>query len=314
MKAAVLYHKADLDGVLSGVIANFYLSLRYEEVKCIGSDYHLKINLEELKGYDQIYVIDFSNDDLFKSELANKIIWIDHHVSAIEKYRELKLNQWCIDGVAACRLALQFFRNLNYSFLTKADFFHRQVEEHLLVALAGECDIWDLTSPCAMPLNFGIADISFENVNSIYKSTKNILTNGESKNSDESRLEELNEAKQIEGWESSVIYNAIQRGKGVIDYINSTSTRVPPNHILLDGKVGRVFNTSIKSSLIHTLQPEEDFIMVWYHLGKNRVTISFYSDKVDCYKLAQQFGGGGHKGAAGCSVDLFTLGNILFSK
>ncbi len=310
MKAAVLFHRADLDGVLSGVIANFYLSLRFETVDLFGCDYYDKLYWEDYAHYDQVYVIDFSNDDLFNSPIANKIIWIDHHISAIEKYRPLKLNQFCIDGVAACRLALQFFTNINYSFLTRDDFFHRSIVEPLFVALAGEYDIWDLTSPAARPLNFGIADISIRNIEFIFKSTKSILTNSEPKNTDESRLEELDEAKQIGGWESKLLSKAITKGYGVIDYINSTSSRVFVNNIIIDGMKGRVFNTSIFSSLIHTLQDYEDFIMVWAHLHGTTVKVCFYSDKIDCYKIAQKYGGGGHRGAAGATIDLVTLASL----
>jgi len=310
MKIAVLYHRADLDGALSGVIANFYLSLRFDNIKLFGCDYHDNLDWEDYKEYDQIYVIDFSHDNLFYSPIANKIIWIDHHISAIEKYRELKLNQFCIDGVAACRLVLQFMTNINYAFLSKNDFFVRNVTEPLFVALAGEYDIWDLTSPAARPLNFGIADISISNIDFIFKATKNILTDSNPKHTDESRLEELNNYKQIEGWESKLLTKAITKGYGVIDYINSTSTRVPVNNIIIDGIKGRVFNTSIFSSLIHTLKEDEDFIMVWSHLYKSKVKVSFYSDKVDCYKIAQKYGGGGHRGAAGATIDLVTLASL----
>lgn len=315
MKSVILYHQADLDGVLSGVIAKYYLSLRHETVEAIGSDYHLPINIEALDKFDNIYVIDFSNKELFESKLAKKIIWIDHHASAIEEFRPLKLNQFCIDGVAACRLAFQFFTNINYSMLDKEDFFARKVQEPFVITLAGEFDIWDLTSPCARPFNFGIADLSFSNIDILFKSTKSILCPGPRKNRDESYLEELIEKlASIDGREPKRIYNAIQRGKGVVDYINSTSYRVPPNFVIIDGKRGRVFNTHVFSSLVHTNTENEDFIMVWSHLGGNKVKVSFYSEKINCFELAKKFGGGGHKGAAGCTIDLFTLGNILFTK
>lgn len=309
MKAAILYHSADLDGALSGVIANYYLSQRCEEVKHFGYDYHHKIPLNTLEGFDEIYVIDFSNDELFNSHLSNKIIWIDHHKTAMEK--GYKVKTFAIDGVAACRLALQFFTNINYSILDRKAFFDREVQEPLFVTLAGEYDIWDETSPAARPLNFGIADISFKNIDRMFRATKSILTGGK-KNSDESRIEELCEARQIEGWDATILRDSIKKGYGVIDYINATSSKIPENHILIDGKVGRVINTSIFSSLIHKLKPEEDFIMVWQHQGNNRVKISFYSDKIDISGFAKRYGGGGHRGAAGAYVDLLTLGSIIF--
>lgn len=325
MKIAILYHRADLDGVLSGVIAAFYMGHRHDVVDVFGLDYHDVIGDATFKKvdfcdagliqYDQIYVIDFSHDALFNNEaIQSKIIWIDHHKSAIEKYKDYPIKRWCIDGVAACRLTFQFFSNLNYTFLTKRTFFYREVEEPLFVCLAGEYDIWDLDSPSARPLNFGIADLSFDNVKKIFCATKCILVHNEPKNRDESRLEELDEAKQLEGWESKLLTSAIKRGQGVIDYIKSYSVRMPVNKCIIDGRVARVFNTSIKSSLIHELQEDEDLTIVWYHIGGTKVLTSFYSTKVDCSLIAKQYGGGGHAGAAGATMEFATLSSIIFNQ
>lgn len=97
------------------------------------------------------------------------------------------------------------------------------------------------------------------------------------------------------------------KGKAVIDYVKQTSARMHGgSKIKLLGYNGIVFNTHIKSSFIHILQRDEDFIMVWNYDGK-KIKASFYSDKIDVSQIAKKFNGGGHSGAAGCALNLGQL-------
>ena len=57
-----------------------------------------------------------------------------------------------------------------------------------------------------------------------------------------------------------------------------------------------------------------DGAMCW-HLGADKmVNISFYNDngQVDCSAIAKIFRGGGHKGAAGCRMDLLQFQELIF--
>jgi oligoribonuclease NrnB/cAMP/cGMP phosphodiesterase (DHH superfamily) len=301
-KTLVLHHSADLDGILSGVIANYYLQhTKSPDDKIIihGADYGDNLDKQydgySLSEFDDIYVIDFSDDWLFTSEHANKIIWIDHHINEIEK--NYNVAKYVIDGVAACRLTQQFFCNLNHAFLQLHNYQERQVNEPLFVALIGEYDIWDESSIYARPLNFGITNTSFENIDLVYRETRSELAHVKN---------------QVFYSEKLAFY--IEIGKGVIDFIQKTSPilggGVPIN---IFGHQGVSFNTHIRSSLIHRQKPNEEFTMVWNYTGKDKIKLSFYAegDKPECLKFAQFFGGGGHRRACGCQVDIHTLSLIL---
>ena len=105
MKTTVIYHSADFDGIFCREIARKFLP----DAELIGWDYaNPKIPVPEGK----FYILDLSPECLEPEILpmsdAGRMVWIDHHASAIKKFPEV-FPGYRIDGVAACRLAWQYF-------------------------------------------------------------------------------------------------------------------------------------------------------------------------------------------------------------
>jgi hypothetical protein len=159
-KTTVVYHRADYDGIFCREIAKKFLP----DAELIGWDFgDPKIATQEGAA---VYVLDLPPECLDwaipgHSGLSS-LIWIDHHKSSIEKWKDETIPGYRIDGVAACRLAWQWFeawgrylkqtnpdmRDLkwfcsHYPFPNKQDFIDRKVSEPWAVQLAGEYDIWD---------------------------------------------------------------------------------------------------------------------------------------------------------------------------
>src|SRR5690348_7848557 len=142
MKTAVIYHKADFDGIFSREIARKYFG---ETAEYIGWDYGdpLPVIAPEVT---ELYMIDISVDGMMDDP---RLIWIDHHHSAMQKFSP-GIRGYRIDGVAACRLAWQWFFTYNNQrnpladhFATlpvKQDYIDRKVSEPIAVRLAGEYD------------------------------------------------------------------------------------------------------------------------------------------------------------------------------
>lgn len=167
MKTTVIYHSADYDGIFCREIAKKFLP----DAELIGWDFG---DAPILIPDGQIYVMDLPVDRVFGfnsltgeapkdigrqafEAIKNRLIWIDHHKSSIETHPK-SIAGYRIDGVAACRLAWQWFTivdgNTNYSNVGNSvraagvlpmiqDFKNRTVSEPLAVRLAGEYDIWD---------------------------------------------------------------------------------------------------------------------------------------------------------------------------
>lgn len=313
---AVYYHKADLDGLMSGVIAEYYLAPRTNKVDLIPIDYgddFVKALPQDESFYDDIYVIDVSDDKLFE-KLGHKIIWIDHHISAYNKVISGKTakpkDTFFIEGVAACRLAFRYFTaNGDHQFDTLELFKDRVIQnEPFVVTLAGEYDIWDNDSPLAKRFNFGIPN-SFSFVRMLFRMTNDILR-PKNKLQDNQFLD-INKSK--EGY--SLINYLVTKGEGAIEFIMETDKRISGSkfEVEVSGKIykGIAFNTHIKSSLVHNLKEDEDFTMVWCW-NEGRIKASFYSEgKVDVSQIAMQYSGGGHRGAAGCQMSMAQLLELI---
>lgn len=318
MKTLIMYHGADLDGVLSGVIANYYITQRAnpeDVIDLFPTDYGDKAIKEiDYKSYDKIYVIDFSDDWLLTSEHKDKIILIDHHKTCIDK--NYPVNKFLEDGVAACRLALQFFTNIDYAFLSLDSYKDRNVSEPFFVTMAGEYDIWDEQSRYSRLINFGVsASLAFNYVDYIFKITKHILSSPIPLRLDKKEREEFirnHDSCIIE--KNSLFLRICEQGEGVLSYIQKTEKSIKGVPIKLCGLNGRAFNTHIRSSLIYNLKQDEDFILVWCYDGDSMIKVSMYSDKRDLHEIARTFGGGGHKKACGFRIAIHELFLILGGK
>jgi uncharacterized protein len=155
----VIYHRADFDGIFCREIARKFLG---ETAEYIG--WHYGDATPEVSPHVTLYMLDISVPALMDHP---GLIWIDHHKSAIETYKA-HIPGYRIDGVAACRLAWQWFDTLTRNtgsplggaemsvFASKADFVERQVSEPRAVRLAGEYDIWDKRDPNAELFQHGL--------------------------------------------------------------------------------------------------------------------------------------------------------------
>lgn len=164
MTETVIYHKSDFDGIFCREIARKFLP----HADLIGWEYGDPT--PKVPDHSPLYILDLSVPDLMQHP---QLIWIDHHKSAIDKYRGA-VPGYCIDGVAACRLTYQWFsiRQHNAQNATnealqvplpqKQDFIDRTVPEPYAVRLAGEYDIWDKRDPNADVFQFGLRSLDLE--------------------------------------------------------------------------------------------------------------------------------------------------------
>lgn len=167
-KTTVITHSADYDGIFSREIAKKFLGT--DNVEYIGWDFPDKPLDSSLLHSGNIVIIDLPVDRIFGLEFRNgwicrgdeeiqpidrwdssNIVWIDHHKSSIMTH-PASIPGYRIDGVAACRLAWQWFSTGCNSELrtepcpvtmaSKDAFLTRSVNEPYAVTLAGEYDVW----------------------------------------------------------------------------------------------------------------------------------------------------------------------------
>lgn len=172
MKNTVIYHSADFDGLFCREIARKFLP----EADLIG--WNFGDPLLPIPKEGTIYVLDLCPGDCLtgKTVLPKevkwsdlRVVWIDHHKSSIESH-PTDIPGYRIDGVAACRLAWQWFTHdfgpnnprchpSDYDLPQKDHFIGREVKEPLSVRLAGEYDVWDKRDPDAELFQHGLRSV-----------------------------------------------------------------------------------------------------------------------------------------------------------
>ena len=135
---AKIYYHNDLDGRCAGAIAlrSDFLKEQKESCELYEVDYNDKIAIDQINPHDTLIILDYS----FRPRVMNKILdktedilWIDHHESSFEYINEYSKK---IDGLrdnnyAACELAWKYFHGFDTA-IPK------------VVSLIGDHDLWEL--------------------------------------------------------------------------------------------------------------------------------------------------------------------------
>jgi len=267
------YHSSDLDGQCSGSIVKKY----YGECILHKFNYDQEIPDHIYCSDDKIIFVDITpikQIEQLEKMLNDKLIIIDHHISAINELEKLNLSK--IKGLrkvgfAGCELTWEYF----YPDQTMPE----------CVNLLGRHDVWDHKNPKVLPFQYGIR-----------------LNNNDPENTDIWECYFNNH--------NSIIEKLIENGEIIIKYQEEQNSRYANScaiEIDFHGYKAIVINQLLNNSqLFNSVWDESKYdIMISFGLRKNKQwSMSFYTTKdgVDCSKLAKIFGGGGHVQAAGCMV------------
>lgn len=268
----VIYHRADFDGLFCREIARQFLGSTAEYL-----GWHYGDAVPEVSPHVQLYMLDISVAALMDHP---GLIWIDHHKSAMEQF-PTTIPGYRIDGVAACRLAWQWFDcNMNHKPLpSKRSFVDRDVEEPLAVRLAGEYDIWDKRDERAELFQHGLrsCDISGYWPNLLRDDEETVAI-----------LLDRGEALQ---------YATTRSNESIIKDLGFTYQ--------WEGLTFLVCNHARYNSHLFTagLKPEHDACMGFKYLPCGEWELSLYhapgKEHHDLSVIAKKHGGGGHRGACG---------------
>lgn len=286
-----IYHNRDLDGFTSAAI----VKKKYENLTLIGYDYGDELPYVKIPKGEPVIMVDCSlpMDEMYK--LAEwsywRLIWIDHHISAINDYedsvagKEDFLNYNLEVGRAACELTWEYL------------FPEKRMPE--AVRLLGAYDTWRNNDPHSwygeiLPFQYGMRSQC---------------------NSPESFPMHLLEESLVEQMDIDLL---IGIGKEIISYDDlrnelSVGRAAFPKKV--KGYRAICLNTSeFSSKTFDSVYDEEKHdIMVPFQFNGEVWKFSIYStkDSVDCSSIAKQFGGGGHRKAAGFRVkDLKEVFNV----
>lgn len=303
----VIHHSADYDGLFCREIAKKFLP----DAELIGWDFSDKtLNFPE----GLIYVLDLPIDKPFGLEnsikgigfapnLLARLVWIDHHKSSIESH-PTNIPGYRIDGVAACRLAWQWFTTIANStpsgiLFPKEDFIDRKVSEPLAVRLAGEYDIWDKRDSRADVFQFGLRSKELTPQDWKELLSEKIVPCSENTGMDISETDLL-------------VCSLLQNGSMLQTYQQRNDAGMMHRSFIVEweGLKFLALTTARCNSLTFAAKdaPEtgHDALLGFYFNGKVW-TVSLYHANhrkdLDLSTIAVKYGGGGHRGACGFSCE-----------
>jgi uncharacterized protein len=286
----LIYHHDDNDGFCAAaIVANYYNQSKFE-IKFVAINYGKESwSKNEIKAAEKVWLLDFTSDKMeeFVKICGSRLIWIDHHKTAIEKFPEL-WNSNSIQGIrsiekAACVLTWEYIHP-------------ESISPPAAVTYIGDKDLWkfDYVETRAFSAGFSLMVKTPDNtlwdvlLGSEYEDTVNKMI---------SLGELLLEAQNYK------LQKAFDRG------VDCTFHNLKARLVNTTGNISEIGEFIYK-------KPEYDIAIMWQAV-EDMVVFSLRSDSgkpdsPDCAKIAQQYGGGGHKNAAGFQRNNMDFPQLLF--
>lgn len=297
MKTVCVYHSIDLDGWMSAAIVKHWFVTKTlktlldnpNTIDFLGYDYGGPI--PDLSEYDKVIMCDvaFPKEEMLnlRDRLTNSFIWIDHHISAMRENKDEEIEGKQATNFSACELTWMYFFPQTYMpeivrLLGRYDCFgHKGTNEELKV------------------LEFQYA--ARESI-SDYEEAYATLCNDLDHNVTE---EMIRQGMFIYNYLCTEAKQAYKNGFKVI-FFETTSKE---DGAITSGRV-RIF-ICINKERFNPINFGIDYHKDGYdgaacfHYDGNVWKFSLYNDngEVDCSTIAKEYGGGGHKGAAGFILD-----------
>ncbi len=286
----IFYHSADLDGHCSGAI----LKLKEPSAEMYPIDYGDSFPWGDITSEtERVYMVDFSLEpfkDMIQLNSMCDLVWIDHHESSMreyEKWKQIPSNSWIKGvqrmGIGAAWLTWEYLNGLPVPYV---------------VQRVAEYDVWKLDYPDTLLFQFG------------------------------ARLHETDPSTEegLEFWEKVIYYyveyvNVCEEGKIALQYQKQLYAKYCKNAFPVEFHTPDentynciALNVPFANSQAFDSIPgidQYDIMIPFYMKASGKYAVGLYTkkDDLDVSEIALQYGGGGHKKAAG-----FICDNLPFKK
>lgn len=268
------FYHVDNDGKCAGYWVNHYTKDKKEKREFIAIDYGIRFPFESILPGEEVYIIDFSlelKDMNQLLEITKNVIWIDHHKTAIEKYKDYPVDIKGIryDGIAGCMLTWLYFQGAMPPCEEKIK------EAPLFTRLIADYDVWtfeygDVTK--YFHLGFDALDL---------------------------------DTPVSDGWDYIDNYSdmIIQNGESISKYKDSiakTYCKTLGFETKFEGYHAYALNKGLCGSDDFKDVNDDNYdLFIGFSFDGSKWKYSLRSTKIDVSEIAKKYGGGGHKGAAG---------------
>jgi oligoribonuclease NrnB/cAMP/cGMP phosphodiesterase (DHH superfamily) len=288
----LIYYHDDNDGCCSAAVAGNCYDRNEFAIKFVAINYGKESwNEGEISAAEKVWLLDFTSDkmDDFAKVCGPKLIWIDHHRTAMEKFPDL-WNSENIPGIrsiekAACVLTWEY---------THPGY----VSPPEAVAYIGDKDIWKFEYSETRAFSSGFSLMVKTPDDPLW----DVLLGSSSEYED-------------------AVYKMISIGELLLESQNYKLQKAFDRGVdcLFHNWKARLVNTTGNISELGEfiyMKPEYDIAVMWQAV-EDMVVFSLRSDSgnpdsPNCAEIAQQYGGGGHKNAAGFQKRNIDFPHLLF--
>ena len=292
----IIYHKADLDGYFSGAL----VKSKYTNETLYGIDYNETIDDTVLDAEGIIYLVDFSLPVHQMQKYAGKMVWIDHHRTAIndsKKYGYDDILGVRDENYAACELVYAYLYKQSNVF---------PLQEPAIIKYVGNWDIhrnvnwyeWDLTQVVQQGLKYNYLSFDVDKLVDDLNDLLNMSSNDVKNTNIYSDGDLLLRNQQIQN--KALVKSAFE--------------------VQVDGKPALAIVGPIGSAVFDSIKDREQLWVVFNGISPKGAKMSVYKDPevfvdFNCGDyLKEHYGGGGHPSAAGAFIDFDTFTGIIKSK
>lgn len=276
MKNLILYHANCNDGFGAAWAAatSVHLHMEHKELYAISHGEPVPFHLIDKE--TDVHILDFSFDVMTTLNIcsaANNVAFLDHHKTAIEKFKGWRLPENCIAVLDTTRSGA----------MLAWDYYHDGEEVPVLIQYIQDRDLWtkEMDSCDEFHLNLSTHDKTVEKWNELVMETNTEIG----------------------------LYGFLLAGHAIKRYYHQTIASIIKNCkgiCRIDEKVGLGVNCNgmFASDIGHILATESGtFGCTYENLANGDYKVSLRSNgDYDISAIAKSFGGGGHKNAAGFVV------------
>ena len=281
---------ADLDGRCAGAIVAYFTN-NYNPENYIEANYNDILPVDSFVDGEQVFLVDFSFTEPTKHYLDKlikkgcKVIHIDHHTSTMNLYQAHPEYE-SLDGI---RSTEHSGAALTWMYFTGT----RDISAcPVFVQYVSDFDCWHFKLQDTEDFKFGMETLEYGPMDEIWKTF----------------------IKEHYSTSPDAVHNIIESGKIAKSYFNNISQQYCKDFAYeteIEGNKCIVLNKKDGGSLVFgDLINNYPMAMVWAFDGTNYQYSIYSTDNgIECDKIAEKYGGGGHKGAAG-----FKMADMPFKK
>lgn len=288
-----IFHHNDNDGLCAAYLVLTYAETKDEDIGLYEMDYDKQFPLGEIQKDEEVYIVDFSiSPDEMESllKITENVTWIDHHETAIKKYRDFgsEIRGIRYNGVAGCMLTYCYLVHMTENGHGDIETFNENMMDDAptFVKYIADWDVWKFEYGDKTK-QFQIAFTTLYN-----RSPKSAIW----------YYMHINE-EQVE--------EIIEQGAAMIAYRDSFAKAYCNSYgfecMLGEYKCFAINIGMVDSEWFSSVDADKYDIFVGFGWNGSKWKYSLRSEKVNVADIAMLYGGGGHAGAAGFSSDKLLL-------